>query len=360
MEPISSSFQRISLRDIAKKIGVSHAAVSMALRDHPRISAAMREKIQAAAREMGYRPDPMLTALSHYRKGKGNVPVHSAIAWVNCWPNPRRLREHREFELYWRGAADAADKFGYRLEEFIVGPAVPPRRLEKVLLSRGIKGILLPPGSGHSDLNDWSNFNWEHFSVIRFGRSWTFPNAHIVTSDQVGNTMLAFENIWQRGYRRIGFVTGRSTQPQPLFKGGYFLAQAESLAGLRLPLLALDITDLEKALKELAGWIKKHHPDAILSDIAALRDMLTRIGYRVPEDIGLVAESVLDGNADAGIYQNPEEIGRVAFLAVMSLINDNAKGIPGIFRQVLVSGKWVDGLTLPRIVPAAKGEYARR
>lgn len=78
-----------------------------------------------------------------------------------------------------------------------------------------------------------------------------------------------------------------------------------------------------------------------------MRDLLKRAGRRVPEDVGLAAESVLDGNADAGIFQHPEEIGRVAVVVAMSLINDNARGVPGIFRQVLVSGEWRDGGTLP-------------
>ena len=34
---------------------------------------------------------------------------------------------------------------------------------------------------------------------------------------------------------------------------------------------------------------------------------LRRAGYRVPEDIGLAATSVLDGNAGAGIRQSSEE-----------------------------------------------------
>lgn len=343
--------QRVSLRDIAKKLGVSHAAVSMALHNHSRISPAMREKIQTAAREMGYQPDPMLTALSHYRKNKRDIPVHSAIAWINCWPVPRQLREHREFELYWQGASAAAEKFGYRVEEFIVGGEMPPRRVEEVLLARGIKGILLPPGSGQLGLNNWSDFHWEHFSVVRFGRSWTFPNAHIVTSDQVGNTMLAFKSMREKGYRRIGFVTGQDSFPWALFEGGYLLSQAHVEPNVRLPLLTLKNSSTEKNLKTLVAWIKKHKPDAILSNVAALRGMLSRAGFRVPEDVALAAESVLDGNADAGIYQNPEEIGRVAFLVVMSLINDNANGIPPIFRQVLVSGRWVDGITLPSRAP---------
>ena len=70
-------------------------------------------------------------------------------------------------------------------------------------------------------------------------------------------------------------------------------------------------------------------------------------GCRVPDDVGLATVSILDGNADAGIDQHPEEIGRVAVLLIISLINDHALGVPPIFRQAPVEGSWVDGSTLP-------------
>jgi DNA-binding LacI/PurR family transcriptional regulator len=346
--------QRVSLRDIAKKLGVSHATVSMALRDHPRITEAVREKVQAAACEMGYHPDAMLTALARYRKDKTEQQVHSVIAWLNCWQNPRQLRSHREFELYWKGASAAAQKFGYRVEEFTVNDQMLPRRLEQVLLTRGINGILLPPQPRPMGLNDeWSDFHWENFSVIRFGRSWTMPNAHVVTSDQVGNTILACAEIRRRGYRRLGYIAMEGSVQWMLYEAGYLVAQKGLEPGMKLPMLTITKGAKDAQINKLNAWIKKHRPDAILTDVAAVRGMLEGAGYRVPEDIGLAAQSVLDGNADAGIYQNPEEIGRVAFLVVMSLINDNAQGVPPIFRQVLISGKWVDGSSLPaRNVPS--------
>jgi LacI family transcriptional regulator len=201
--------------------------------------------------------------------------------------------------------------------------------------------------------DEWRDFHWENFSVVRFGRSWTMPNAHVVTSDQVGNTMLACAEIRKRGYRRIGFIDSEGAVPWMLFEAGYLVAQATLESGIKLPMLTITKGAKEAQINKLTAWIKKHRPDAILTDVAAVRGMLPQAGYRVPEDIGLVAQSVLDGNADAGIYQNPEEIGRVAFLVVMSLINDNAQGVPPIFRQVLIAGKWVDGSSLPaRNVPS--------
>ena len=41
---------------------------------------AVRQKIREAADDMGYRPDPMLTALANYRKGQTTEPITALIA----------------------------------------------------------------------------------------------------------------------------------------------------------------------------------------------------------------------------------------------------------------------------------------
>jgi LacI family transcriptional regulator len=81
--------------------------------------------------------------------------------------------------------------------------------------------------------------------------------------------------------------------------------------------------------------------------MSELRDMLGALNYLVPQDIGLATLSVLDGNVDAGIDQNSEEIGKVAVQLLISLINHNERGIPKICREVLVEGVWVNGSMLP-------------
>lgn len=52
--PIAGS-RRIGLKDVAARAGVSVAAVSMALADHPQLNVATKERIRKICREMGYR-----------------------------------------------------------------------------------------------------------------------------------------------------------------------------------------------------------------------------------------------------------------------------------------------------------------
>ncbi|HEX7469541.1 MAG TPA: helix-turn-helix domain-containing protein, partial [Verrucomicrobiae bacterium] len=58
------SDKRVTVYDIAEKLGVSHSTISLALRNHPGISEKRREQVKKAAKEMGYVPDPHLAALA--------------------------------------------------------------------------------------------------------------------------------------------------------------------------------------------------------------------------------------------------------------------------------------------------------
>jgi LacI family transcriptional regulator len=106
--------------------------------------------------------------------------------------------------------------------------------------------------------------------------------------------------------------------------------------------------DNKETLEHLVSWLERWKPDAILTEQAAVLPLLKKAGRRVPKDVGVAGLNVLDLPYDAGIYQNPEEIGRVATLVAISLLNDNDRGIPAIQREILVKGKWVDGASLPQ------------
>jgi LacI family transcriptional regulator len=100
------------LREIARCLGLSHVTVSLALRDSSRVSASTKERIKKAANDMGYRPDPMLTALAAYRSSKSPAAIHSVVAWINAWEDPEELRGYKEFDLYWKGSSDFLSRGG--------------------------------------------------------------------------------------------------------------------------------------------------------------------------------------------------------------------------------------------------------
>jgi len=346
--------KRVTVRDIAHRLKVSHTTVSRALKEDRRISPALRSKVQRIAKGMGYRPDPMLAALSHYRRGMSNAPINAELAWINHWPQPKQLRLFKEFDLYWRGAYEEAERCGFRLEEFVLDKEMTPARLERILYARNIQGILLPP-HGQSQI-EWGDFHWENFCAVRFGYTVHHPAAHVVTSSQLTHGLIAFENMARLGYRRIGLVS----IPRMLtrFGAGYLFGQWQQNANITIPPLVLhDKYNDEERFRVLKTWMNEYKPDAILTDISKMREVLMKIGCKVPEDVGLAVFSVLDGGADAGIDQRSKEIGRAAVQMVISLINHNERGIPEICRELLIDGRWVDGGTLPEVTARLKAEF---
>ena len=61
----------VTMKDIARELGVSVATVSRALKDSPRISEVQRERIKAYAREHNFTPNILAESL---RRSKVSTP----------------------------------------------------------------------------------------------------------------------------------------------------------------------------------------------------------------------------------------------------------------------------------------------
>jgi LacI family transcriptional regulator len=340
---------RVTLRDVAKQAGVSHSTVSLCFRNHPSIPEKRRQQVLRVAEQMGYRPDPVLSSLAEYRNRNRPQTIQSALVWINYWEQPEKLRKYREFDHYWRGAFQAAESFGYRLEEMRWEADCSARRFEQILLTRNIRGLLIPP---HETVPDWGDFDWSKFSIIRFGMSVRKPDSNLVTADQQRAVLMAFEKIKQYGYQRIGLVTGRDYDSK---LGGNFiggLAAAQELFDFRhtLPPLLTDeriyLENRTMAKRALERWLKKHRPDAILTTEILVPELIRELGLRIPEDVAVAGTSI-DVPVDAGINQNPEDIGRIAVEMLVALIKMNVCGEPASPCRILMESHWHDGKSLP-------------
>lgn len=330
--------------DIGRALHLSQVTVSLALRNHPTIPEARRKQIQDLARQMGYRPNPAASTLAQFKKPNVVTTVQASLAWINGWSDPKQLRAYREFDGYWKGALSAAEEAGYRLEEFHLNPRLTLKQLQRILIARDIAGVLVPPHA--QPRSDWMELDWTKFSVVRFGRTVHALPVHSVTADQAANGLLAFNTMLSRGYRRIGFVGYHKTTW--LAGAGFLWAQTQMPTGERLPpFLCQEGEKAERSMRSLEAWMRHHKPDAIVTDVAGLRSLVTRIGYRVPEEVGLASLSIRDCPINAGIDQHPEEIGRVALRTLISLIHGRETGFPQIYRETRIPGSWVDGSDLP-------------
>jgi DNA-binding LacI/PurR family transcriptional regulator len=338
----------VSLRDIAAKVGVSHATVSMALRDDPEISAARRKEIRRVAESMGYRPDPLLQQLATYRKSRRTARIESCIAWLNDWEPPGNYHKYREYACYWKGARAGAESLGFRLEEILLRNQAPsPERLVQMLLARGIRGVLIPP---HRTAFRYAACDWTDFSVVKIGFSVASLRTHLVTSDQYVGGGLAASHMLKAGHRRIGFVSTLTLEQHTRgnFSAAFLHTRDKAITRTNhIPALFLEKEDAA-AKKQFIQWLNKHKPTALLFSPPSVPAWVRESGLSIPRDIALGAISMLDSPlVDAGLDQFPEEVGRAAVELLSSLMNARHFGMPGHPRSLLIEPRWVSGVSLP-------------
>ena len=335
---------RVCQRDIANRLGISHATVSLALRDHPRIPLPTRERVKQMANEMGYLPISALRVLSSYSPAKRQSSKLLPLGWINAWSQPGKLTKHHEYGGYWKGAYEAASQMGYHLEEFQLHPKTTQKELKRQLRIKGFRGLLLPPEGDPAALK---HFPWEKYHVVSLSHYTTTPPMHLVSPDRVGNCVLAFNTMRDRGYRRIGFLTQQypETINDKLSVAGFLSAKMGLPEDEHLPVFTIKDHPLPH---QLSQWVADHRPDAILTDLPDASLLLKRAGLRIPQDLGLAFICRSRAVASAGIDCHPEEVGRIG-LEVLD------RTIGGYLNQefkirVAVNGHWHDGSTLPAVL----------
>ncbi len=341
----------VTLQDIAQRLGLSKSAISKALRNSHQIPLERRREIQRVAKQMGYVPDPFFAGLAAHRRGRVPVKDHGILAWVNHWDKPERLRQFKEFNAYWQGASEAATQYGYRLDEVRWDAGCSPKRFERILLARGIEGVLIPP---HNQLLDWEDFDWSKFSVLRFGMSVQKPDSNLVTADVFRAVVMALQKIHAHGYRRIGITINEEFNLRMggrLLSGYYYAQELLRLKPVLPPLLTVltvrDAADLERQKELLHQWLRRYKPDAVLTTDIELPALLRELGLRIPQDLAVAGTSVLDIPVDAGIDQHSRAVGRIAVEMLVKQINIGERGSPRDPVHILVESRWQDGRSLP-------------
>ncbi|MDP0499361.1 MAG: LacI family DNA-binding transcriptional regulator [Verrucomicrobiota bacterium JB022] len=134
--------KRTTIRDIAGKTGYHYTTVSLALRDHPSIPEATREKIKEAAEELNYRRDPVLSALMAHRQQSARQGMpRSSLGWVQ---DPQAQTPWDLAVL--QGLLQRSEALGYRVVMLSLEGDSPMRRaadLEAKAVEEGLKGLMI-------------------------------------------------------------------------------------------------------------------------------------------------------------------------------------------------------------------------
>lgn len=347
--------KRVSLKDIAARAGTSHVTVSLALRDHPKISAQTRQKVQRLAQQMGYRPDPMLKALSEYRKQSGKVRYQATLGWINNFPVHAYTERHLAFRMYQEAAIERAQQLGYQVEVFSpYADGISMPKLRRMLIARGISGLLVAP---HSQTNvDWG-FDVSGFSAVIFGFSLNSPKLHVVTNNQVRSSAIAVEQLKALGYSRIGLAISQTHHERTAhnFLSGFLGATMENLAD---KVRSFCIFNAHFDRKAWETWKAAYRPDAVIVGDADIAEEIRNTGVKIPEALAVaILANIESATYWAGIDQNDRRIGHVATDTLVGLLHRNETGVPDLPLRILVESTWKDGKS---VIPKRKRRAAAR
>ena len=339
---------RVTLAEVARRAGLSKAAASYALRNHPEVSAATRERVQRLAREMGYRPDPVMARLMTRLHAARGPRYAGKIAFINPSDDPAFAARVPVLGDFLQAATRRAAELGYDIEEFwLHEPGRSPRRLAQMLRARGIDGLLIgSSGAYHSEIT----FPFQRFAAVTVGYTIDRPPLHRVVTHHYRNTRLALSRVEAAGYRRIGFVADARHEAymEHLHHAAYLQHQSALPAALRVPPLLLPGRDAE-ALRTLASWFARHRPDAVLSTDYG-PETFAQAGLAVPRDLAL-ARLILprDDVRDAGILPGYDRLGVIAIELLAAQLGLEQLGPPEAPRVVQLEGEWRDGPSLPPV-----------
>lgn len=333
-----------SIRSLARLAGVSTATVSLALRNVPRISVSMREKIQRLAREQGYTSNPVVSrVLSRYRSGS---PHLGTLAFVHTSANPGD-HELESVRTWLRFATKRAMELGYQVDTFALGKNdITPGRLAGILEARGIQGLLLAGPFRHNTIPREFSALWKNAACVVLGERPLSPALSCVLNDQFATARQAMEEILARGYARPGLCLHPDLDGvlEGRFRAGYLLGREPLPA--RIPVF--DFTPA--AERSFVEWVRQWNPDAILTLHPEILFWCRSAGF---SSIGLAHLDISSPHGRwAGMQQDNEHVGSAAVELLIGQLHFHTQGVPAFQQCLQLGSRWRNGPSLPQRRPA--------
>ncbi|AHF91276.1 LacI family transcriptional regulator [Opitutaceae bacterium TAV5] len=336
--PAPPAPRRPTLRTIAREAGLSLAATSMALRNHPGIAASTCARAQAVAHRLGYHPDPKLATLMQHLRTQSGTEYHETIAFLSSFARYEEWSWISQHD-YYLGATERASELGYRVETFHLGaPDMTPSRMSDMLSARGIRGLLV---AGFPQAGTHLPLAWERFAAVTFDYSVTTPLLHRATTDYYREMLTVLHRLSEAGCRRIGLNIriGDDAKVWSLWRSAYLLFNDTLPRNRRLPVNASD-----DGKGNLDTWIRKYRPDAIVSAGGDFPLDYEKVRRRPPpDDIRYVNMNIRHADSRSqGIDKISWVVGRMACNHCVTLLQQNEIGLPGHPQIISIEGKWVE------------------
>ncbi|MBC8040055.1 MAG: LacI family DNA-binding transcriptional regulator [Opitutaceae bacterium] len=334
----------VTLKQIAQRTGLSVTAVSYALRDHPRIPESTRSRVKAAARELGYAPDVRLGQLMTHLQKKRGVCGGPSLAWLNSSAHPQHWHVTPWAREFFASASARAGELGFTLDEIWVhDPKLPATRLNDVLQSRGIQGLMLStPLRGE----EWTNWiDWPRYAAVVLDDPESLPRLDRVYARYASNLRVALQQLQKRGYRRPKLWLGAHDD--------YWTARGYTHEALRHQHLHPDAPAVltpscdDTSDEAILRWLDTHQPDVVIGPTATLGTRLRGLGQRIPADLGYLAMYVLETDTEwSGLSQQHSAQATLAVDHLAHLLRTHTLGPRQHPVHLQIDGEWHEGLTL--------------
>ena len=273
------TLKKPSIRDVAKKAGVSTATVSHVINKSRFVTTETKNKVLIAIKELGYYPSAAAKSLMS-NESKIIGVVFSDIS-------------NTFFTEIYMGIEFVLAENNYEVSLANTGESIiKQEKVLKAMLSRGVDGLIIAPTNKESET---LNFIVDsEIPVVFLDRYGAHPDIDII---QINNKLSAYDatsHLISDGHKRIGIVIGLenvTTTHQRL--EGYKQALDENGIPFEKGLVIKGGSEKEKAYKGVMKLLEsKEWPSAIFSTnnlmtlgvLAAFREQ----NVNCPKDIGLI------------------------------------------------------------------------
>jgi DNA-binding LacI/PurR family transcriptional regulator len=319
---------QITIKDIARILGISPSTVSRALKDHPDINTDTKKAVNELARKLKYQPNAVALSLKNSRSNTIGIIIPEIV--------------HYFFSSVISGIEDVASQKGYTV---IICQSNESFAREvsnsKALLSHRVDGILISISKETNSFDHFVNLQEGGIPLVFFDRIAPEINADQIITDDIDASYNATRHLIETGCKRIAHFAG----PQGLVIGrdrlqGYINALTDS----GLPIdnrLIIEADTFEKARNAVGQMLDAGNvPDGIfaVNDMTAIGAMQTiqKRGYKIPHQISIVgfSDGYLSGITDphlSSVDQHGYEMGTTAAeMLFHRILSDEVEYIPEV------------------------------
>lgn len=321
--------RRTSLKDLSKALGVSIATVSRALNNSHEVSDEMKQRVQALAQELNYRPNPFAQSLRKEAPRIIGVVVPDLVTHY--------------YAAVLDGIEDYARQNGYSV---FSSNSHESNILEEeaidTFVSMHVEGIVACLAQ---DTEDYSHFEEIHrmgIPLVFFARTCLPELFSSVVADGDVAAQKATRHLIDTGSRRIAFIGGPNHLDMVRRrKHGYLEALRESRLPIDRSLVVCGKIEFDKARQAAIDLLQRpDRPDAILAFndtiTYAAFDAIKALGLRIPEDVAIIGFT--DGDSAAFVTPRLTVIADQARLQgrkACELLLRNIQGDKKIYREVV-------------------------